>query len=1125
MVKPSGGEYEVLAPITMTGVTGALHIFAYGESQGGVQQSINAGQDTVSKPFAYSARYLLYVDGYTSAETMRDGWGTDYVYQAQGTVAHEDSVYLVSDITTAPTVTISEDGLSAGYNQYVRTKSAIRANQGMQGEFRYWEAHRHRDPINMGFGLINPFAVIDEYCCVSDFLTGAPPSMSLNALTSIWRNLVNQANFDTDNEYYGYAVDYRGSRPIVYVILAEGVVHEMTMDDFITPIYPMLYGNTLGSAIANSANFGTTPFQFDARQALIDYGVDVTDFAPGWGPYQQNLHLAAGEDAAPSLTYTATPATGSTGNAVSFSATATDAEDGSLTAQISWRNNQTADTATGGSYSFTPTVAGLYKITAAVSDSSGQTYAESVMVEVSSSDVGSPVVTPPSDLIISLGTGNSVPATFVSIVNFLAGASAVDDVDGNVAVTHNAPASFPLGDTVVTFSATDSSDNTGVATATVTVNDIGLPVVSAPADLVVGASFSNTLPATDTAIAAFLAGASALDGVDGAVDVSNSAPDNFPIGETLVEFSAEDAAGNIGTATATVTVNDTGLPVVTAPSNLMVSTDSADSVPVTNAAIAQFLAAATVTDVVDESITYTHNAPANFPIDETTVTFSATDAAGNTSTASATVTVNDSGEPVVTVPGNIILSLSSGSTLAATSDAIAAFLAAASANDSVDGVLTVSNDAPANFPVDTTTVTFSATDTAGNTGQASATVTVNDTGEPVITTPVNLAITIDSGTTIPASNTAIAAFLAGATAVDDVDGALTVTHDAPGTFPLGVTPVSFSATDSAGNIGTTIATVSVSDAGSPVITVPADLILTVDTVNSLAASNSSIAGFLAAATALDDIDGSVSVTNNAPAVFPVGETIVTFSALDSANNLGRATASVTLVDTGAPVITVPNDLVINILSGSSVSIDNAAIRNFLLAASATDIVDGNVSVTHNAPLAFPIGDSVVTFSATDAEGNSANTPASVTVAITGVAPLVNITIEQGGAASTTVTSDGGLVTISAAVSDANEDDSHSYDWSQTSAGLIPQGGITLSTYIFDPESVSAGFYSLDIIVVDDSADALSGHSRSVLQVISRAPELSATEDSDGDGTSDSNEGINDADNDRIPDYLDDSDQA
>ena len=78
------------------------------------------------------------------------------------------------------------------------------------------------------------------------------------------------------------------------------------------------------------------------------------------------------------------------------------------------------------------------------------------------------------------------------------------------------------------------------------------------------------------AIAAFLAGASAVDNVDGTLPVTNDGPGVFPLGETVVTFSATDAVGNLGTATASVTVTDQTAPEITAPADgTLAATDAA----------------------------------------------------------------------------------------------------------------------------------------------------------------------------------------------------------------------------------------------------------------------------------------------------------------------------------------------------------------------------------------------------------------------------------------------------------------------------------------------------------------------------------------------------------------------
>ena len=58
----------------------------------------------------------------------------------------------------------------------------------------------------------------------------------------------------------------------------------------------------------------------------------------------------------------------------------------------------------------------------------------------------------------------------------------------------------------------------------------------------------------------------------------------------------------------------------------------------------------------------------------------------------------------------------------------------ATASDICDAAPTVTSDAPATFPLGTTTVTFMAIDASGNKSTATTTVTVVDTTKPTITT-------------------------------------------------------------------------------------------------------------------------------------------------------------------------------------------------------------------------------------------------------------------------------------------------------------------------------------------------------------------------------------------------------
>ncbi|MBI4832639.1 MAG: PxKF domain-containing protein [Candidatus Lindowbacteria bacterium] len=81
-------------------------------------------------------------------------------------------------------------------------------------------------------------------------------------------------------------------------------------------------------------------------------------------------------------------------------------------------------------------------------------------------DTTAPVITCPDDISVALECGGT-SASNPTIQVFLNGASAVDDADGAVPVTNDAPLAFGPGRAIVTFTATDSSGNLGMCQASV----------------------------------------------------------------------------------------------------------------------------------------------------------------------------------------------------------------------------------------------------------------------------------------------------------------------------------------------------------------------------------------------------------------------------------------------------------------------------------------------------------------------------------------------------------------------------------------------------------------------------------------------------------------------------------
>ena len=154
--------------------------------------------------------------------------------------------------------------------------------------------------------------------------------------------------------------------------------------------------------------------------------------------------------------------------------------------------------------------------------------------------------------------------------------------------------------------------------------------------------------------------------------------------------------------------------------------------------------------------------------------------------------------------------------------------AAATPIDSCSPAVQVTNsqtsggsDATASYPLGTTTVIFSATDPSGNTATCSVPVTIRDTIPPILTCP----------TVAPAecSSPAGAAVNAVAAATDVCSAKVTLLNsqtpnggDGSGTYPLGSTPVTFTAQDPSGNIATCSTPVTVKDTIPPTLTVLAN---------------------------------------------------------------------------------------------------------------------------------------------------------------------------------------------------------------------------------------------------------------------------------------------------------------
>jgi hypothetical protein len=186
---------------------------------------------------------------------------------------------------------------------------------------------------------------------------------------------------------------------------------------------------------------------------------------------------------------------------------------------------------------------------------------------------------------------------------------------------------FPHGPSYVLVEVTDG-EFTASAGTTITVSDTTAPTLVVAADIVVptdaGQAFATNVLPTPPEV---------FDACDGDPTLQNDAPLLFPVGETLVAWTAVDADGNQATATQRVTVEDREPPRLDASPNVRTYCDPGEV----------FATAALTPPGADDNVTQapvvTNDASSRFRIGSTRVTWTATDEAGNSATNSMVVTV------------------------------------------------------------------------------------------------------------------------------------------------------------------------------------------------------------------------------------------------------------------------------------------------------------------------------------------------------------------------------------------------------------------------------------------------------------------------------------------------------
>ncbi len=606
-------------------------------------------------------------------------------------------------------------------------------------------------------------------------------------------------------------------------------------------------------------------------------------------------------------------------------------------------------------------------VTYLVTDISGNTATCSFTVTVTDNE--DPQVICPSDITVNIPDGDCE-----AVVNYAlptatdnCGIDAVNLIEGLAS-----GGTFPTGATTITYEAVDPSGNIDSCSFTVSVIETVPPEITCPADI--------SQPAEDGICGAAVNYIAPIgtDACPGAITILESGLGSgaiFPVGISTETYTVTDASGNSVSCSFTVTISDEQAPIISCPDDIAVDADAGLCSTVVN------FNAPTVTDNCDATVTPLQTAGlasgSAFPAGTTTITYSATDIAGNESTCSFDIVVDDTEAPDITCPGDIVLDAASGdcTTIVTYADPVA--------TDNCSGVSYALIDGPASgteFPVGITTVTYEATDGAGNTSECSFTVTVNEDVPPTIDCPANISVGNDAG-------------ICGATVnytapvgMDNCGDATTELIDgpAPGSlFPVGTTTVTYQVTDISGNQASCSFDVTVTDTELPVFDCPGDQ--TIEAVGGLCGV---VYDFELPSASDNCTDNLIVTQTGGPAsgeILPLGDTSFEFTTTDSTGNIATCGYVLTVEDTTAPIFEIcPADTVLAVDENSCEALISFAVP---LATDNCDFTltqtDGPANNGSQAP-----GTYFFEYTATDISNNASICSFTVTVVDT-IAPVID----------------------------------------------------------------------------------------------------------------------------------------
>jgi gliding motility-associated-like protein len=467
-----------------------------------------------------------------------------------------------------------------------------------------------------------------------------------------------------------------------------------------------------------------------------------------------------------------------------------------------------------------------------------------------------------------------------ALLNYTGLATANDNC-GNASITQSpiAGTNVGVGTTVITLTATDVNGNSSTCNFNVVVTDVTVPTITCPAS-----QSGNVNSSCQFSLLNYTGLATATDNC-GVASVTQSpiAGTNVGVGTTVITLTVTDVNGNSSTCNFNVVVTDVTAPTITCPTPQSGTLNASCQFALLN-----YTGLATLNDNCGiASITQSPIAGTNVGVGTTVITLTVTDVNGNSSTCNFNVVVTDNILPTITCPANQIELAN-----AACQGLLGNYTSLVITNDNCGIANITQSPVAGTLFTGLQSVTIIVEDFNGNLDSCSFDVTVIDVTPPTFSCPPNLsqntetgfcsAVVIGIDPILLSDNCSVPTLTYTLTGATTSSGTMSASGE---TFNLGLTTVTYTATDAVGNMSTCNFDVTIVDGEKPVISCTAD-IFSCDSIVTWIAPNANDNCGIASIT---QITGLPSGSD-----FPVGTNLIQFVAIDNSNNIDTCTFQVTI---------------------------------------------------------------------------------------------------------------------------------------------------------------------------------------------------------------------------------------